>query len=682
MKLKKIWLENIRSYNKQEIEFPSGSLLLSGDIGSGKSTILLAVEFALFGLLKGRSGTGLLKNGRNSGTVKLNFEIDGKDIIIERKLKKIRDSVSQDKCRLKIDGEEKEISSNEAKSKILELLNYPQEFMNKNPILFRYTVYTAQEEMKNILLEDSDTRMNILRRVFDIDKYKIITENINKITSRLRSEIRSKEGIIADLNSKKDELKTKENEMKKIKGDLAVAKSKHDDILAIVKERRNKLDEIEIKMKELNSLRTEFARKESEIIEKKNAIKKSKEEIEILKNQISVLEKEIKPIEVKNFSDEIKIKEQNLMENEKKFIEINKKIAILETEKLRNEKISSEIAKLGECPTCKQNVPEEHKIKIKKKSTDEILRINSEIIESIKEKEDILKSVNKIKEEIAILKEKEKEASIIKIKMENLREKQSRERMLADFIVQEEIKIIENEKVLKDLSERIKILANSEKNYITVKSLLTEAIEEERNLAIIKAKAEKQIEGIEKAIGEILKEISEKEKIKEKIIYLKRLERWLSEDFLQIVSEIEKNVMIKVHYEFSQLFKKWFSMLAEGLSARIDEEFKPIIEQDGYEIEYDYLSGGERTAAALAYRLALNHTINSIMSNIKTKDLLILDEPTDGFSSEQLNKMRDVLSELKAEQIIIVSHEQKIESFVDNIIRLEKKDGVTNIFSS
>ena len=54
MIINKIKLENIRSYLNQEIELPEGSVLLSGDIGSGKSTILLATEFALFGLEKGK----------------------------------------------------------------------------------------------------------------------------------------------------------------------------------------------------------------------------------------------------------------------------------------------------------------------------------------------------------------------------------------------------------------------------------------------------------------------------------------------------------------------------------------------------------------------------------------------------------------------------------------------------
>src|SRR4030042_160030 len=123
--------------------------------------------------------------------------------------------------------------------------------------------------------------------------------------------------------------------------------------------------------------------------------------------------------------------------------------------------------------------------------------------------------------------------------------------------------------------------------------------------------------------------------------------------------------MIKLKTEFSKLFAEWFYMLvSDNFNVRLSDDFTPVIEQQDYEIDYSFLSGGERTAVALAYRLSLNQVINSLLSKIKTRNLVILDEPTDGFSSQQLDKMRDVLSQLKTEQLIIVSHEQKIEGFV------------------
>ena len=179
---------------------------------------------------------------------------------------------------------------------------------------------------------------------------------------------------------------------------------------------------------------------------------------------------------------------------------------------------------------------------------------------------------------------------------------------------------------------------------------------------------------------DIEKNLKQKEELKRSVGYLKELEDWLSEKFLNMILSTEKNVMLKLREEFSKLFSDWFSTLVpEYLSVKLDEQFSPVIQQQDYELSYDYLSGGERTAVALAYRLALNQVINSLLSKIKTRDLIILDEPTDGFSETQLDKIRDVLSQLKVQQLILVSHEAKIESFVDNVIKIHKDEHVSRV---
>jgi exonuclease SbcC len=142
---------------------------------------------------------------------------------------------------------------------------------------------------------------------------------------------------------------------------------------------------------------------------------------------------------------------------------------------------------------------------------------------------------------------------------------------------------------------------------------------------------------------------------------------------------MERKVMLRVHNDFNELFVKWFGILVDDIGVSLDEEFSVVIEQGGYNIDYLFLSGGEKTAGALAYRLALNQVINNLMVSIKTKDVLILDEPTDGFSEDQLDRVRLVLDELDVKQVIMVSHESKIESFVNNVVRLVKKEGVSEI---
>src|SRR3990167_8987812 len=105
MLLKSLHMKNIRSYLDEKIEFPEGSTLLSGDVGCGKSTILLAMDFALFGLRKGElSGADLLRHGKNEGSVELSFEVNGNEVSIKRTLKRSRDSVKQDSGLLQVNG--------------------------------------------------------------------------------------------------------------------------------------------------------------------------------------------------------------------------------------------------------------------------------------------------------------------------------------------------------------------------------------------------------------------------------------------------------------------------------------------------------------------------------------------------------------------------------------------------
>ena len=238
MLLKKITLNNIRSYKQQEIEFPKGSTLLSGDIGSGKTSILLGIEFALFGLQPGQRGSALLRNGEEQGGVIMEFDIDEKAIIVERTLKKAK-TISQDYCSITINGEKKETSVMELKNQILELLNYPKEFSKKQNILYKFTVYTPQEEMKQIILQDSETRTNTLRHVFGIDKYKKILENTSVVISKIREEKKVTEGLTANLEQDKADVLAKESELETKYNSLVIIEKQ----LLLKTENRGKIQE-------------------------------------------------------------------------------------------------------------------------------------------------------------------------------------------------------------------------------------------------------------------------------------------------------------------------------------------------------------------------------------------------------------------------------------------------------
>src|SRR3989338_826266 len=141
---------------------------------------------------------------------------------------------------------------------------------------------------------------------------------------------------------------------------------------------------------------------------------------------------------------------------------------------------------------------------------------------------------------------------------------------------------------------------------------------------------------------------------------------------------METAVMQRVKADFTALFRKWFILLVDdvGVSVSLSSTLAPIIEQNGFLVEYENLSGGEKTAAALAYRLALNQVVNEL-TGMHSRELIVLDEPTDGFSTSQVEKLREVFKELKLKKVILVSHESEVEGFADQVIRLEKNDHVS-----
>jgi len=99
--LKSLSLQNIRSYkgDTPPINLPLGTILFEGDIACGKSTILYAIEFALFGL-GSLGGAFLLRNGAKEGGVTLKFEVNGAEYEVHRGLHRKGKTAQQEDCYL------------------------------------------------------------------------------------------------------------------------------------------------------------------------------------------------------------------------------------------------------------------------------------------------------------------------------------------------------------------------------------------------------------------------------------------------------------------------------------------------------------------------------------------------------------------------------------------------------
>ncbi len=681
MIIKRIYLENIRSYTNQKIEFPEGISLLAGDIGAGKSTLLLAIDFALFGLQRGElSGAALLRNGSEFGTIELDFSISENNYRIQRTLKKSGDGIVQDSGFLMINGEIEKLTTVEIKQRVLEILNYPADSLSKKSLIYRYTVYTPQEEMKAILLADSESRLGVVRKLFGIDKYKRISANSKVVSSKIKEKRKEFASRIYDLEDKK--LKLNENEIKinELKPKLDSA----DKEIAVIKEsfeaKKKALEEIEGNIKKLTDLKrnkdiynTEFKAKNDFLARLLTDLESFKKEIiesgEITIDDVSVIYENIKRIEneVKQKENDLRLFRNSIVEND--------------TKKKHREHIRESILVLQNCPTCKQIVQAEHKESISKEEAENILKFESEILRFKTEEGKIEGLIEPLKKELDVFKSKLKDVEFKKSKMQDIERKKLKIEAINSEISKCNLRISELNDLKFKIDSEIQSLIDIEEVYKNARA----AFEEYRKLmydAEMNAiGVRKDVEFLTSNINDLKKEISDKELFKIKVEEYAKVQEFIEVSFVSMVEAMEKAVMLRVLFEFNNLFSSWLSLLvrSEVFSGSINSEFSPSIKQNGYDVEYENLSGGEKTATALAYRLALNQVVNNIDTQINTKDLIILDEPTDGFSPEQIEIMKDVLSQLKMKQIIIVSHEPKIESFADRIIRVEKNEHVSKV---
>ena len=818
MILRSVKLENIRSYEHEVIEFPEGSVLLSGDIGSGKSTILLAIEFALFGIMRaGLSGSSLLRHGKNNGSVELKFEVDKNKYVIKRTLKRTKTSVTQDSGYLLTNDRKFEGTPVELKAKIIQILGYPEELITRSKsLIYRYTVYTPQEEMKQILFEDKDTRLDTLRKIFGIDKYKTIKENVVlsiRDLKRKQSELKIRLESYDELNNEK---KDNKNHIQNLSQDILKKSVEQEENKKKLASEKFKLNVFEEDIKKYNDLKKNLEVKEAHISGKKsnkNTLEKrileTKDKIQSFEEKLILYEKitELKEEKVLEEStttlqDKLSviikeksakneklylIKEQlTSLENEIKTLTKSSKDAIVLEAKLSNlnlklqkkpeqesllremwekekkvyaksEKINLQIKESKEiiddikdadvCPTCRQEVDEQHKKTVTEREFEKIKQYQkeknkfTELLEKISSNLDKIrnnldklsgyeKQYNQIKEQLISLKtssdiliKKQKELSSLfarktiieesdkdyesedklqkqinkeknilsSVRDNNLKYREKKN--ITELIFQEkknlenldielnkvnqELFSLENEKIV--LQESVDKYKETSDKYEKQKSVLDELKEQQKNVEINLAALNQEKKTITEHISNLEQKIKDLEKIKTKIKELNEIQNWLDTFFLKLMSNMEKHIMVSIHKEFNSLLKEWFSILIDDIDLNLDEEFSVKIIQDGYETSVESLSGGEKTSIALAYRLALNKVINDLISVIKTKDLIILDEPTDGFSTEQLDRVRDVLAQLNMKQTIIVSHEPKMESYVENIIRISKTDNLSRI---
>ncbi|MGC8686801.1 MAG: AAA family ATPase, partial [Thermoplasmata archaeon] len=365
MIIRSIDLENIRSHKFTHIEFKNGITVITGDVGSGKTTILESIKFALFG---GSAGEykNLLRMNENNGIVSVELENENGIIKITRKLKRTRDGYSGSNVIISVNGKNKEMSDREMKKFIADLFNVFQ-YKKKDPLFFRTVIYASQEEMKSIMSMNAEERKEMILDLFQISSYNRILENVEILKEHLRNRIEISKGIIGESGEKIFEEREKIDDLKKVSESLRKEINENEERARIKEAMKIDLDK--------EFMEYEKIREENEKLE--NLIKIEEEKYEMKKKEMEKSEIKLKELnEKKKISSGLKEKEERYQELENKFNDMQA------YQKLYNELLTQIKLLEKELQTSLEKKIELEKYK------EEIKNINERLVSLIKEKID------------------------------------------------------------------------------------------------------------------------------------------------------------------------------------------------------------------------------------------------------------------------------------------------------
>lgn len=681
MLLRRLRLRNIRTYEDWEVVLPQGSILFEGGIGSGKSTLLLAIEFALFGLGNER-GTTLLSIGKNRGEVELDIEAQGKEVRLHRSLTRSRRSginqgaivpggVKQDECWLEYEGRRWIYSPKEMKEAVLKILNYnePQDPKAKS-VIFRYAVYTPQEEMKEILSQSPDERLRTIRKALRLEEYKTAKENAHELARTLSLKAKFLMDLCKRLPELEKEIGECESKVPVIEEEIRSADGEAFEIEVELRGYRSTNDQLQARLEELSGEARNEAQLRAALTDAARRASQLAEDIALKKEKASSWRAKIQ-----SMGAALPKAIPSSQELEARLREANTKLAEYREAMGKLSQVYQSYASLIEkkiCPTCNQRVDTES------------FRVKCE--EARKELEGIRASKAAVEEEAVKLEAELRAARSYEYAANEIstlhdRVYDTEEQILAN---EKELAIVEGQKV--ELEEKVKGAAKAASDYRAVRQDFERNREEIRRLEGMledlrtrRGIKERELSATKTRLEELSQQKSRIEEDRKRGEALGEYSRWLDGYFSEAMDRIERAILTNANRELDEEFGRWFSFLVDDPTkgVRIDEVFTPLVSQDSYEQEVSNLSGGERTALALAYRLALNKTVQR-RAGIEA-GLLILDEPTDGFSKDQIAKIGDLLKELDLKQVIIVSHERELEGAVDHIFRVSKEGGRSTV---
>ena len=679
--IRSIELVDFLAHSNTKLELENDATVFVGDNGAGKSSIIDAITFSLFGKHTRKNNKGLIRRGANQGFAKIEFSANGKNYQTIRKIDSKGTLTAQ--FAEDVNGKLIPIAEGERKQFGESMTKHVEETLGMDFEKLKIASIVQQGELNSIIKAKPKEFKELLNTIIGIDKLDTALASMRTVQREFRSTIQKKFGY-DDIQVVENKITEYQNESKNAQPrlkQLDVEKKEQELLISKLEKQIQNDSTKESQLKDLESRKKEWQEYakdviksiQNEVTEKEEIVNECKPCFAISKNK-NEIESEINKIQ----------KELSVIESELSSLE-KKQVRLEEHEELA-EKL---VLKDGKCPVCDSTVDHLKPLFQKKHIEDEIKEIEKKIEKLENEKDELEQNIDILSNDLEESKKAETILSTYKIKNESELDGIAAE-IKAKVKQMQKIPITINSG---QLVEAASLDSHAKTIYENIVSLekSTSGFDQQEFLKNIESRdgSMTRLSQINQEYGEISGNIKkakiELEKLDSTLTELKHVQGYVTE-----LEQIQENVYNRdgpvgksLRSWSLEIISQKASEYLEKLNTKIQRislsEKTRDVDISCYSrnttLDLESLSGGEQVSVALALRLGMSHLLGA--SNL---NFMILDEPTAHLDSERRKSLVNVLSQLtnlkeddSSMQFIIITHDAEIfdDSSVENIYKFE-----------
>lgn len=685
--IKAIELVNFISHSRTLLAFNRGVTIFVGHNGSGKSSIIDAITFALYGQHTRKANKNLVRRGSEVSWLNLRFSVGSKEYNAYRRLGSNGQSQLAKFDQVLDSGNivEKNVVSGERKQFGDSMSGEIAKTLGIDYKKLRVAAVVQQGELSSIIDSKPKEFKELLNSLIGIDRLDTAYQTMYEVVDRFRERLRDKNGGFDDkqiasiksaIQSRNTDLQDAENQLKKLEAQRDMLKEQ----IFHTENEIQRMEPLILQSRELHSTEDALVKY---VTSKRISMAQEVERLDGLVSETresrkAISEKEEVEINLQMIKSEIEEMENRIVLNERENGRLN---GVLECAK------RIEIRDDGTCPLCGSPV------QVEIQNIFDLNIIETEIRRIIEERKKLLTEKVGLKTEEKIMEEKEKKIESAELFLASTCVEGSKsildleselERGKSDLLRIPEILTKINdprELVIDDFSKSLVdniINLRSQTKGLKMQDYTSSKLKKTKlsnELLDLNAK----LGGIQVIIRECKNTIDTSNKVllalEDAVALLNNLEKIRSKVFnrdgpvaLRLRSWVLKVLSAKAS-EYLSMFKIGISKIELTEKAR---DVQVTCYGTYGDIDMDSLSGGEKVAVALALRLAIAQ-----MVSLNKLDFIILDEPTIHLDEERRKSLVNIISDFFKEglgplsQIIIITHDAEIfeDSDVDGVFR-------------